>query len=60
MVVKGTLQGFYPSAINVTVGQTVTFTMGPMVFSCAFDQVGNFTYHCADHPFMTVAVTVRE
>jgi plastocyanin len=60
ITVIGSYKGFFPSALNITVGQTVTFTMGPMAFTCAFDKTGKYVYHCTDHPFMVVTVIVKE
>jgi plastocyanin len=60
VVVRGYYKGFVPSAINITVGQSVHFTMGPMNISCTFTQAGTFIYHCADHPLMVATVNVRK
>jgi plastocyanin len=59
IVVRGNIKGFYPTIVNITVGQSVRFTMGPMSFTCSFNQAGSFTYHCADHPFMVATVNVK-
>ena len=58
-MVVGSYKGFFPASLNITVGQTVTFTMGPLAFTCSFNHVGLFICHCTDHPYMTEKVEVR-